>query len=95
MPDDSALARALAGSDAAMWTPERHLLAGTIDGLGVVAYLLGGLLVTLGGVESNPVPPPTPIERPGVATDKPSRAANRGLMSLAKKMGADAPVKLT
>jgi hypothetical protein len=76
-----------------MWTPERHLLAGTIDSLNVVAYLLGGVLVSLGGTKENPVPQPKPIERPGVAVEKPARAENRGLMSLAKKMGQ--PVKLT
>jgi hypothetical protein len=86
--------RALASDDAAVWTPERHLLAGSIDSLNVVAYLLGGVLVALGGVENNPVPPPKPIERPGVSVERPSRASDRGLMSLARKMG-QSPVTLT
>ncbi|MFK0294499.1 hypothetical protein ACIQU6_29080 [Streptomyces sp. NPDC090442] len=84
-PDESALARTLAG-EGALWTPERHLLAGVIDSLGVVAYLLGGTIVTLGGAKDNPVPHPKPIERPGIETGKPA-AENRGLMQLARKMG--------
>lgn len=93
IPEDSALARSLAGPEAALWTPERHLLAGAIDSLGVVAYLVGGLLVGLGSVKENPVPQPKPIQRPGVAVEQPAPAGNRGLMSLAKKMGQPVPDK--
>lgn len=87
MPEESALYRALVGNETAQWTPERHLLAGVIDSLGVVSYLLGGTLVSLGGVKENPVPEPKPIERPGVEIAKPKSGGDRGLMSLAKKMG--------
>ncbi|MFG2183072.1 hypothetical protein ACGFLS_30735 [Streptomyces abikoensis] len=92
MPEDAALTRSLVGTDVALWTPERHLLAGVVDSLGVVAYLLGGTIVTLGGAKENPVPQPKPIQRPGVATEKPA-TENRGFMTLARKMGQ--PVKLT
>ncbi|MEU7177028.1 MULTISPECIES: hypothetical protein [Streptomyces] len=92
MPEESALMRSLVGTEAAQWTPERHLLAGVIDSLGVVAYLLGGNLVALGGAKTNPVPEPKPIERPGVEVAKPT--GERGLMSLARKMG-QSPVRLT
>jgi hypothetical protein len=77
-----------------MWTPDRHLLAGVLDRLGVVSYLLGGTLVGLGAVKENPVPEPKPLPRPGVDDEpKPAENVNRGLMSLARKMGQ--PVKLT
>jgi hypothetical protein len=93
LPPESAVYRSIAGEESAMWTPDRHLLAGVIDRLGVVSYLLGGTLVGLGAVKENPVPEPKPLERPGVDAERKTVNGNRGLMSLAQKMGQ--PVKLT
>lgn len=87
LPPESAVYRTVAGDEASMWTPDRHLLAGVIDRLGVVSYLLGGTLVSMGAVKENPIPAPEPLERPGVEKAAPKKPEDTGLRALAKKMG--------
>jgi hypothetical protein len=93
LPPESSVFRSVVGEEAALWTPDRHLLAGVLDRLGTTSYLLGGVLVTLGAVKENPVPEPRSLPRPGVDVAETEPANNRGLMTLAQKMGQ--PVKLS
>lgn len=86
---DSALVAALSGDDAEVreWTLDRHLLAGVVDRLDLLAHLLGANLQALGAVKRNPIPAPVPISRPGVAVDDGMRSG-RGMRSLVRALGA-------
>ncbi|MFK0290324.1 hypothetical protein ACIQU6_07555 [Streptomyces sp. NPDC090442] len=52
-------------------------------------YLLGALLQA-NGAKKNPIPEPEPVYRPGVERKR-SKASNKGLLSLAARMGAQRP----
>lgn len=85
LPADSCHVRALSGEDVGEWTLDRHLLASQIDHMRSTNWLIGALLVALGGARKNPVPEPSPVPRPGIETKKPNEG--KGFMALAARMG--------
>lgn len=94
-PDDSALTRQLKAEygDDATWSRDQMLMAEAVDRIGLVAYLLGGMMrMWADRGAKNPLGehPPPRIPRPGV-TAKGDGGSNRkgtGMRGLVKALGA-------